>query len=749
VVRKAIIQLLFFSLALVLLHRAAHAEILSGTAELFTQDGHTKTTDATGLTTEDRSRTFLQRYNLGFYSLLYPQVNFRAGLRVEDRVFNSDGDSGNFKATDTLLVPSVAITLTNPFVHAGAGYEKRDEQVTSGGLSTRNFRDTTNANLGFKPEGLPTLDLMYVNTRYYDRDHKTTDRDEDFYQLSTMYQPVRSLQLSYSAIFDKFQDRLKLSNTDSVIQNARVGYNDRFFNDRWMLTADVNATRQDAEFTSEAIGGTVRVQLLPVAGLAGINDTPQLGALSTNTALIDGNITVSSGINIGQLPSQTGDIRQRNLGLDFGVQNTVSTLYVWVDRPLPAVVANSFSWDIYTSPDNQNWFFVQTVFPANFGQFDNRFEISFSAVSARYVKVVTRPLSVAVAPPPGFDVSNIFITEIQAFFDQPVVQTPGAKSKTVIETNAIDLNSRLNIIRSERHSLLYDLYYRRSWFESTGQPPQSPSTLTNALIAYEKFSRVFSGSAKVMVENDEFANKSSETYTDAEASLMAAWNSLRKLAHAFTVTGKRETWKTLDQTRDTAIVSLTNNAEVYAGINAYLNAVKDFVTTETGTASGSGTNTVLAVGADIIPHRSLTLNTSYSWQESIQEGSATSVSVLGTTGRRTQNIFASGSYNPVSSLYLFGSVQRTYETGKPSVESTSFSGSWSSQVTGGALEFRLIYTENEESVSDTRTRTYGPYVKYRMNIRASLEVSYLISTIKSNIEKTDSDTLNTTFRLYF
>ncbi len=156
-------------------------------------------------------------------------------------------------------------------------------------------------------------------------------------------------------------------------------------------------------------------QLFPFAGLAGINDTPQLGALGANTTLIDGNTAVSTGINIGQLLSQTGDIQQRNLGLDFGTQATVSTIYVWVDRPLPSVVANSFSWDIYTSSDNQNWLFAQTVFPSNFGQFDNRFEIYFSAVNARYVKVVTRPLSSALVPPPGSDVGYIFITEVSAF----------------------------------------------------------------------------------------------------------------------------------------------------------------------------------------------------------------------------------------------------------------------------------------------------------------------------------------------
>ncbi len=736
-----------------LLQGSAYADILNGSVEVFTQNGDSKTTDATGLTTDNKFRSLLQRYNLQFNSLLAPQVNLRAGLRAEKLISNNDGDNGNFRATDTLLIPSVSLTLANPFVTAGAGYEVRDETIEAGGPSTRTFRDTTNAFLGFRPEALPTLDLLYVGTRWYDRDHKTTDRDENMFQLSSTYKPVTSVQLNYSVVDDDLQDHLTQSDTKSLIQSARVGYTDRFFDDRWYVASDYNVSRQDSDFTLGTVSGTIRVQLFPIAGLSSINDTPQLGALNVNPALIDGNLTASSGINIGQLPSQTGDIHQRNVGLDFGTQTAVSTLYVWVDRPLPSVVANSFSWDIYYSPDNQNWFLLQTVAPANFGQFDNRFEISFASVSARYVKVVTRPLSVTVVPPLGFDVSNIFITEVQAFLDQPVVQAPGTKTKTVIQSDAVDLNSRFHIIRSDRHSLLYDLYYRGSRFESTGQPAATASTLTNALTAFEKFSRVFSGSAKLMLENDSFPNKSKETYTDAEASLIAAWNSLRKLGHTFTLTAKQETWKSLDQTKDTETASLTNTAEVYSGINAYLSVIKNLVTTETGSASGSassrGDDTQVSLGTDITPHRTLTINMSYSWQESKQQGSLTSVSVLGTTARRTQNTFASAAYNPFSSLYLFGTIQRTEETGKPTVTSTSFNGSWSSQVTGGALEFRLIYTETTDSVDNSKTRTYGPYAKYRMNIRASLEASYLIGSIESNAGKTDSNTLNTTFRWLF
>jgi hypothetical protein len=542
---------------------------------------------------------------------------------------------------------------------------------------------------------------------------------------------------------------LQGSDTKGLTQSARVGYQDRFFSDRWLLAANYNVTAQDVDFTRGATGGTVLLQQFPVVGLSSINDTPQLGALTPNPALINGDLVTSSGINIGQSPSLSGDTQRRNMGLDFGIPTAVSTLYVWVDRSLPAAVANSFLWEIYTSADNLNWFLAETVFPASFGQFANRFEISFPAVSARYIKVVTRPLSVAVVPPPGYDVSNIFITEVQAFVTQTVVQTPGTVSRTSQDSDAVDVNSRLNLIRSDRHSLSYDFYYSGSRFEPSDSSPRAQSIMTNALIASERFSRVFSGSAKLMREHDERQYQTVENYTDAEASVMAAWNSLRKLAHSLVLTAKRENWQRLDATKDSGTATLTNTAEVYPGVNAYVSAIKNLTSSETGTATGRGDNTQLNMGADIVPHRSLTINVSYGWSASGEMGFGSTPEVVGNANRRTQNSFASAAYNPFSSLYLFGSVQRSEETGKPTVTSKSFTGSWASQLTGGALELRLIYTENTESASDTRERTYGPYAKYRLNIRAYLEMSYLISMTENPNDRIDTRTLNTTFKMFF
>ena len=167
--------------------------------------------------------------------------------------------------------------------------------------------------------------------------------------------------------------------------------------------------------------GTSRLvffQVFPFTGLSDNSDTPTLEALSMNQALIDGNLVAGSGIDIGQSASFGGVPILRNLGLDFVNITSVNLLYVYIDRQVPSSVTssvNTFKWDIYTSSDNLNWTLYQSQLLGVFDPFSNRFEIQFPTISTRYIKAAVLPLSVTVIAPPGTDVSNISITELQAY----------------------------------------------------------------------------------------------------------------------------------------------------------------------------------------------------------------------------------------------------------------------------------------------------------------------------------------------
>jgi hypothetical protein len=112
-------------------------------------------------------------------------------------------------------------------------------------------------------------------------------------------------------------------------------------------------------------------------------------------------------------------------------------------------------------------------------------------------------------------------------------------------------------------------------------------------------------------------------------------------------------------------------------------------------------------------------------------------------------MLASLAYNPLGSLYLFGSIQRIEEKGKADITASILSGSWSAQRTGGALELRFNYADNFESEARTRTRNYGPSARWKINAKAFLEVAYTIATIDTPLIIQKSAALYANFRMTF
>jgi hypothetical protein len=354
-----------------------------------------------------------------------------------------------------------------------------------------------------------------------------------------------------------------------------------------------------------------------------------------------------------------------------------------------------------------------------------------------------------VVPPPGVDVSNIFITEIQAFTDRTVPLTAGSTIKTTTNSASLDVNTKVNIIRSERHTLLYDLYYVERTADQTGQPLSRASTLTNALIANEKFNRVLLGSAKIMRQNDEFSGGGSATTYDYDASLTASWATFPKLSHIAVLSGKREVLVETNVVKDSGTISLTNTAEVSPGINAYLGGIENLVTSTTDTVIERTDSSVVSFGANIVPHRTMTINLNYDWSEAERRGHDAGLVLASVAVSRRQSMLASLAYNPLGSLYLFGSIQRIEEKGKAGITASIFSGSWSAQRTGGALELRFNYADNFESETRTRTRNYGPSARWKINAKTFLEVAYTIATIDTPLIIQKSAASYANFRMNF
>jgi hypothetical protein len=718
-------------LSLLLPQRTAMADFVKGAVELTNNTTHYRATDAGGLTTETRTEAFFQRYRLHYDAMLYPQLNLFAGINFEKTTF----DNRDMKATYTNLMPRTALTLRTPLYSAGVSFDKREQETKTQGQSSTAVRTTESAFLGFTPLDLPTLDLRFSRMHTYDELRRSADVLQRTFSVSSAYRPVKNLDLSYMTSFNDRTDRLNISETEQRTESARAAYGNVFFDRRATFSTSYTINRQDTTVVRPG-NDALRFQVFPFAGLAGISDPPAAGALAATPAVIDGNVTAGTGINIGQQPSFGGDTRLRNIGLDFGVEAEVKHVFVWVDRPLPDSIAVTFSWDIYVSSDNLTWSLHQHLNSAPFGAFDNRFEITVNDVKTRYIKVVTRPLSAAQPVPPGVDVSAIFVTELQAFFDRPASDVT---RETEITTEVNDLNLRVNIERTERRTVYYDLYYQN--VRRSGDFGSS-SLFTNAIGANQRFSEAVTGTARISRElNDNvYGTQGRRSYTVYDGSLMAIWNSLPKLNHNAMLTGTRREGD--DETSDSASASIMNTAQVYPGIDASLGATGSLLSRSDGTDS---LTRLINFGASFVPHRSLTLTVHYVDMETRQTGPQ------GTTENFNWSRGAALSYNPVGTLYLQAGVT-TYASNTQERETYhTLSGSWSVHQGGGALEIAFTYNESltPEDASQTWMRVMSPSVRWRMNPRMYLESAYADIRTEGPIQTTESKSVTSSFKMYF
>src|SRR5208283_5469542 len=167
----------------------------------------------------------------------------------------------------------------------------------------------------WRPAGLPFFDFRYDHTDTYDLKRTTSDMVTDNFSLISHY-AYKGIDLRYFGTYLDTSDKLHGVDTIDVTHNATGSYNTTFFDGRLLFGTSYNIIRDEVTATATVAGATASVQVFPFAGLFALTDTPALGALAPNAALIDGNLTMSAGIDIG-LPPLGGNVQPRNIGLDL------------------------------------------------------------------------------------------------------------------------------------------------------------------------------------------------------------------------------------------------------------------------------------------------------------------------------------------------------------------------------------------------------------------------------------------------
>lgn len=698
--------------AALLAARGAWADGISGLVEEDFQRGHTEIGDVTGAGQTTETWQMVQRYRLALDKTLFPNLRFAAGGIFEQDLGTSRtaGISTDLWGRNTNFYAS--LTGGSPVLNAAAGFTRRDQWLPGG--RTRLVNDEPSLYVSWHPLDGPSLFLRLSRPELYDTSGLVQDLVTPQALLGVQYLPVPELDLRYSALYANPQDRVHSTETTSLTQTGGANYGRSFAPWSTAVSAGLNVNYQRTMIESAGLGGTLTTQQFPLAGLSLVEQfpaTPTLDTLTPNPALIDGSTTASAGLNLGFNPTLSGDVNARDLGVQFSDTLTkVNTFYVWVvdgaGRPLaiPDEVARTFQWTAWQSDDNLHW--TQLSLPSPnviFAPFQSRFELTLQAqVSARYLKVVTHPLSAAATT--DRNLGDILVTELQVLLITPVRSSSGWQTS---DTEQVTLGVRTQ--PGGIPDLTYDLSMQAARSEQSQGPTTKTYLVANGLTFLRRLSEIFTAMARLS-RQDYDQGRGHEGAFLYTASLTA--NELPTLGHTLTYSG--QTTMAADGTTVINSVSLFNRATPYRGVAL----LATFSWNDTLNPIGQTLRTnVVTVDATVQPNEKLTLGATYGRTGSVILGGAAPVSLQ-------QYFLGRASFNPFAAFYVSGSVQRTI-TNNQGYTLANVTGAFS-PFPGGNLQFTLSFNETVDT-SNNLTRLITPGLRWNIARSAVLTVTYGIN----------------------
>jgi len=706
---------LFFS---IIFSSNAFAEGINLRGEFNYTNTDSKTTSKfTGLTADSVFSQYKQIYSLDFTKIVYPYLTLGGGAFYELDNGKSTSESTEIKTKDTLLRPYVELNLDNPIYKAGVVFRKSQiENKTTGIPDTEYMRDELNTILGWRPDGLPHVDFRYSYTHTYNNP-ETANAIDRLLELDSKYNIGKDIDLSYFYRRTEKQDNIDDSETLEQDHNAKINYSHNFFKGRLLLNTGYQIRYNTFEVPNSAI---VDSPLLRSAGLSSFDNTPEDGPLlDPNPSLINGNLTASAGLNLGLNGDETTLV---NMAIDFGFDVDVDKIYIWVDRRLSPSVANSFSWSIYTSPDNTDtstWTLQTTVFPAIFGTFDNRFEISFPSINTRFIKVVTRPISPVV---PGAAVfPDIFVTEMEAF----TTALEGVTSKRIDHNYNFNLMSKL----TDKTVIGYNLFYLSRKEEPISE---NDTELTNGMYARHIFNRVFSSSASFS-HTDRKENEKESNDNNYSVSLKAAyWDSLRQILTYSGTETKEE-----DGPSSKRSIFLRTNAELYRGWSAFLDTGYSW---DEPLESTPTTSTIVRAVTNLLPNDKITINMNYAVTNTKENG--------GENRNTSKKEYGLQAFLTPFRALTFNFRFNVIDQNDSKSTLYDYSANWS-PFPDGDLQLFFSYTETLRPEYGQKERSMGPGLKWSLNRHFFLDMSYNISNSENTFQTIDSNTFNANLRLNF
>lgn len=715
----------------------ARADSLTGNVDLIYAWSDSTSTDPMGNETKTDSRSMMQLYSLALTKNLWPNFKVFASGTLQktdgDTITNGERSS----ATTVLTRPFIDLSLGSQLFSIGGNYGKvTTEQKSDNTTPTTLISESTTGILSWKPADLPSADFRASSTKNYDKAKLLFNTETDFFSLTSAYQPVSTVQLRYYGNHIDAKDLLGGTETKTVGHDGKVDYTDRFFNDRLNFEASEEITT--AAVTAQAATGqaSINFQVFAVQGLQ-LNTTDVLGLsrvpLASAPFLIDGSFSGlrSDANNIGSALFPV-DTTPRNVGLQFAVPTEVNTLDVWVysvhDTRFPdttqdfltAAVAGSFIWDVYTSTDNLTWTLYQAAVPAVYTPFAGalgagKFELAFPKTTTQYIKVVVSPLLPTAAGGTAANFPGVYLNELQAF---DTGTAAGAEATRRSSARATSVVAKLKLM--ENPFLFYDFSYFAVQAEANSATPRN-STMSNGLSYNQQFNPVFSGSASAQRIDTRTNNAVAGDSVQYQfyAALHAA--PLRTLSHSLTVSDTKRESQIGHSTSQS--VYLTNNAELYKNVSAYLNGGETWSLDEFHERS---TQFQYSYGGSVSPTKTVSISGASTYSRFNAQD----------TGFYTKSDNLSVSYYPLPAVYLsagWTTLTDSHHTNRLK----NYNANWS-PFPGGSLLLGVTYSETLQTENNSVVQSLSESARWNINRRTAIQLTYGDSKTTSDLERTKS-----------
>jgi hypothetical protein len=577
----------------------------------------------------------------------------------------------------------------------------------------------------WRPMALPELTLQLQRNHDFEPDNRDLQDETSYSGILGIRYTAEGLDARYLLTGTQRSDSARHVETKSLDQTLIGTYTGNFLDDRLSLYASGMFQTRFLRSEANGPGATVEQLQFPIAGLSLIVVFPVVPTEATlvpNPALIDGDLIVSAGLDVGYGPQLAGDQNPREMGGQFvNVTSTVNTFYVWVDRILPPEVVASYTWTAYQSDDNIHWTPIDVTGIPVFNVNRPRFEISIPPVRARYLKVGTLPLRPGVTSDPRY--ANVFVTEIQFVNVLSASEGPLQQFSTLANVNA---TSRLMILRGDV-SLSWDFSLQGTYVT---QPNLFSFAIINGLSYRQRLSRTLTLDAR-FAHRDEDLGSGYTGEEDWSASL--TWRAFPALLSSLILSGQ---YTHFDGMLSNS-VSFYNRGEIWEGVSFQLNLSANAATAPTGqTDVSSRANALISV----TPNRMVTFSVGWAGNAGTTFG-GNGEAIPG----QNQRLDASVLFTPAPAITASASVARYY-AGPRQTTLASFQLTYSPFQ--GDLMLSVGFQQTFDTAADQVTQVVSPTLRWTIRPGLQLRAGYTWLNTDAPVQTTRSRLFTVSLAFY-